>query len=136
MSDDKNNTRIELAPDLSISRIVSGLWQIADMERDGQVLDLDSAASAMDAYVDAGLTTFDMADHYGSAEEIVGRYIEITTGGHLDAAEKAATGGRDQTRLDPVFLLVLRGNLLHRRPDARCVGDCQRRSVVRIARAF
>jgi aryl-alcohol dehydrogenase-like predicted oxidoreductase len=63
-----------LAPDLSISTVLTGLWQIADMERDGRQLDLDAAAAAMQAYLDAGLTTFDMADHYGSAELIAGRF--------------------------------------------------------------
>ncbi len=64
--------RCELAADFSISRVLTGLWQIADMERDGQQLDLKATAAAMQPYVDAGLTTFDMADHYGSAEEITG----------------------------------------------------------------
>ena len=66
--------RVELAPGLSISQVVMGLWQIADMERDGRTLDPDTTAAALAAYVDAGLTTFDMADHYGSAEEIVGSF--------------------------------------------------------------
>lgn len=66
--------RIELAPALSISRVVTGLWQMADMERDGRTVDLDRAAAAMGPYVSAGLTTFDMADHYGSAEIVAGRY--------------------------------------------------------------
>lgn len=66
--------RCELAPGLSVSRAVTGLWQIADMERDGRTLDLDKAAVAMADYVAAGLTTFDMADHYGSAELVAGRY--------------------------------------------------------------
>ena len=39
--------RIDLAPGLSISRVVTGLWQIADMERGGRTLDLDAAARAM-----------------------------------------------------------------------------------------
>lgn len=64
--------RCELAPGFSISRVLTGLWQIADMERDGRALDLEAAAEDMRPYVDAGFTTFDMADHYGSAEEIVG----------------------------------------------------------------
>jgi aryl-alcohol dehydrogenase-like predicted oxidoreductase/enamine deaminase RidA (YjgF/YER057c/UK114 family) len=51
------------------------LWQIADMERDGRELDLGRTAAAMASYVDAGLTTFDMADHYGSAEEIAGLFL-------------------------------------------------------------
>jgi aryl-alcohol dehydrogenase-like predicted oxidoreductase/enamine deaminase RidA (YjgF/YER057c/UK114 family) len=62
-----------LAPDLRISRIITGLWQVADMERDGKSLDLDEAAKALLPYIEAGLTTFDMADHYGSSELIVGR---------------------------------------------------------------
>ena len=32
--------RWNLAPDLSISRVLTGLWQIADMEREGRKLDL------------------------------------------------------------------------------------------------
>ena len=67
--------RRRLAPDLDVSRVVTGLWQIADMERDGRQLDLDAAARAMEPYVQAGFTSFDMADHYGSAEEIAGRFV-------------------------------------------------------------
>jgi aryl-alcohol dehydrogenase-like predicted oxidoreductase/enamine deaminase RidA (YjgF/YER057c/UK114 family) len=66
--------RITLAPGLEISRVLTGLWQVADMERDGRTLDLDGAARAMGPYVDAGFTTFDMADHYGSAEVVAGRF--------------------------------------------------------------
>ena len=66
--------RRKLAPDLDISGVVTGLWQIADMERGGRQLDLDAAARSMQSYVDAGFTTFDMADHYGSAEDIAGRF--------------------------------------------------------------
>jgi aryl-alcohol dehydrogenase-like predicted oxidoreductase/enamine deaminase RidA (YjgF/YER057c/UK114 family) len=65
--------RCPLAPGLEISRIVTGLWQIADMERDGRRVDEESAAAAMADYVGAGFDTFDMADHYGSAELIAGR---------------------------------------------------------------
>ena len=37
--------RIDLSPPISaISRVLTGLWQIADMERDGRTLDLDRAA--------------------------------------------------------------------------------------------
>ena len=64
---------IRLTPDLVVSRVSTGLWQVADLEKDGTTLDVATAASAMRAYVDAGLTTFDMADHYGSAERIAGR---------------------------------------------------------------
>ena len=66
--------RIALAPDLQMSRVLTGLWQIADMERDGNALDLAATAESMKPYVNAGFTTFDMADHYGSAELIAGLY--------------------------------------------------------------
>ncbi len=72
--------QIAVAPGLEVSRVITGLWQIADMERDGRQLDLDRTAAAMQAYVDAGLTTFDMADHYGSAEDVAGRYRESRRG--------------------------------------------------------
>jgi len=63
-----------LGDTLHISPIVTGLWQIADLEQDGDVIDPDAAAAAMRTYVEAGLTTFDMADHYGSAEDVAGAY--------------------------------------------------------------
>lgn len=63
--------RLELAPGLEISRLVTGLWQVADAEREG-TLDPAAAARDLEPYLEAGLTTFDMADHYGSAEVIVG----------------------------------------------------------------
>ncbi|UCH27001.1 MAG: aldo/keto reductase [Trueperaceae bacterium] len=66
--------RCKVGTGLEISRLVTGLWQVADMERGGRVLDLEAAAAAMVPYVEAGLTTFDMADHYGSAEEIAGAF--------------------------------------------------------------
>ena len=64
----------ELSPTLKISRVLTGLWQIADMERDGNVVDTKKTAASMQAYAEAGLTTFDMADHYGSAEIIAGEF--------------------------------------------------------------
>ncbi len=66
--------RIDLSPNFSISRVLTGLWQIADMEKGGNTLDIPRSAQAMVPYVNAGLTTFDMADHYGSAEEIAGYF--------------------------------------------------------------
>ncbi len=66
---------IELAPELRISRILTGLWQVADQEKDGALLDPERAADALEPMVEAGFTTFDVADHYGSAEIIAGRVL-------------------------------------------------------------
>ena len=71
--------RIELAPGLEVARVLTGLWQIADMEKDGTTVDPERAAQAMERYARAGLTSFDMADHYGSAEAICGHY-RVTRG--------------------------------------------------------
>jgi aryl-alcohol dehydrogenase-like predicted oxidoreductase/enamine deaminase RidA (YjgF/YER057c/UK114 family) len=66
--------KIQLADGLKISRIITGLWQIADMERKGDTLNPEETAKYMEPYVEAGLTTFDMADHYGSSEIITGTF--------------------------------------------------------------
>ena len=67
-----NVDRARLAPGLEVSRVLTGLWQVADQERGGRALDPQAAARALEPYADAGFTTFDMADHYGSAEIIAG----------------------------------------------------------------
>ena len=68
----KHPERIELAPGYSISRIITGLWQVADIEKEDGSMDLGPAASALVDYAESGFDTFDMADHYGSAELIAG----------------------------------------------------------------
>ena len=67
--------RITLGDGLSVSRLICGLWQVADLEKDGATLDPDRGADALQAYARAGFDTFDMADHYGSAELITGRLL-------------------------------------------------------------
>ena len=69
--------RLTLPGGLAVRRIVVGLWQVADQERFGRTLDLDAAAEALAAYGRAGFDTWDMADHYGSAEIIAGRAAKI-----------------------------------------------------------
>ena len=63
----------KLSSDLKISRIITGLWQMADIEREEDI-DPKTYSEKIIPYVEAGLTTFDMADHYGSSELIVGKY--------------------------------------------------------------
>ena len=65
---------------IEISRLVCGLWQVADLEKGGATLDPERAADALDAYAAAGFDTFDMADHYGSAELITGRMLRRHAG--------------------------------------------------------
>lgn len=74
--------RFDLTPDLNISRVLTGLWQVADQEKDGKEKNLEAAAAALVAYAEAGFDTFDMADHYGSAELIAGRALKQTPDAH------------------------------------------------------
>ncbi|MBW9118152.1 aldo/keto reductase [Rhizobium cauense] len=67
--------RVLLSGGLSISRLVCGLWQVADMEKDGSTIDPRIGADALQAYAEKGFDTFDMADHYGSAELITGTLL-------------------------------------------------------------
>src|SRR5262245_39670608 len=80
--------RTGLAPGLEISCIVTGLWQVADMEKDGAKLDAARAAADMAAYAEAGFDSFDMADHYGSAEDIAGAFNALVKGGRVRAAAR------------------------------------------------
>jgi len=80
--------RTELAPGLEISRIVTGLWQVADMERSGTLLDPVRGAQSMSEYAQAGFDTFDMADHYGSAEVITGHLLTSQAGKGVKAFTK------------------------------------------------
>lgn len=67
--------RLKISDRLEISRAITGLWQVADIEKGGQTIDPDKGAGWLDAYRVDGFDTFDMADHYGSAEIIAGRLI-------------------------------------------------------------
>lgn len=80
--------RIELAPGFSIARVLTGLWQVADMEREGRAIDLDATATAMEPFAAAGFTTFDMADHYGSAEDVAGRFASRAGSGPIELCTK------------------------------------------------
>lgn len=60
-----------LAPDLRICRTLNGMWQVSGLR--GQQ-EAQRAIAAMFQYVDAGMTTWDLADHYGPAEDLIGAF--------------------------------------------------------------
>lgn len=68
--------RYPLADGLSISRVITGLWPMADRQRRSTEFDAGQAAMAMSPYVEAGLTTFDMADQFGASEDVAGIFGE------------------------------------------------------------
>jgi aryl-alcohol dehydrogenase-like predicted oxidoreductase len=56
---------------LSICRIVNGMWQVGGGH--GRI-DPGRAVAAMAAYHAAGFTSWDLADHYGPAEDLIGAF--------------------------------------------------------------
>ncbi len=64
-------SRFPLADDLFTCRILNGMWQVSGAH--GRI-DAAQAIDAMFAYHDAGFTTWDLADHYGPAEDFIGSF--------------------------------------------------------------
>uniref|UniRef100_L2GII1 Aldo/keto reductase, putative n=1 Tax=Colletotrichum fructicola (strain Nara gc5) TaxID=1213859 RepID=L2GII1_COLFN len=69
--------RTTIAGSIEIPRILNGLWQLAGGH--DQDVDVAAAAKAMKPLIDAGLDAFDMADHYGPAELVLGEHTRTTT---------------------------------------------------------
>ena len=63
--------RMELAPGYSVSRIVKGGWHLAGGHGS---IDRRQAIIDMAEFVEAGITTFDCADHYTGVEELIGDF--------------------------------------------------------------
>lgn len=62
----------DLRPGHRISRVIKGGWQLAGDH--GEVRPADAIAD-MEAFLDAGITTFDCADIYTGVEEMIGTFI-------------------------------------------------------------
>jgi aryl-alcohol dehydrogenase-like predicted oxidoreductase len=71
--------RFPFAADLSICRILNGMWQVSGAHG---AIDPARAVEAMFLYHDAGFTTWDLADHYGPAEDLVGNFRRQFTARH------------------------------------------------------
>ncbi len=65
------SSRFQFATDLAICRVLNGMWQVTGAQG---AIDPVRAVDAMAAYHDAGFTTWDLADHYGPAEDFVGEF--------------------------------------------------------------
>jgi aryl-alcohol dehydrogenase-like predicted oxidoreductase len=64
-------SRLQFTPDLEICRLLNGMWQVSGYH--GQIDPARAIASMFD-YLDAGYTTWDLADHYGPAEDLIGEF--------------------------------------------------------------
>ncbi|AFY82870.1 aldo/keto reductase [Oscillatoria acuminata] len=65
------SSRLQLTEDLTICRVLNGMWQVSGAH--GPIHPQQAIASMFD-YVDAGFTTWDLADHYGPAEDFIGEF--------------------------------------------------------------
>ncbi|HEY9599185.1 MAG TPA: aldo/keto reductase [Cyanophyceae cyanobacterium] len=65
------SSRLQFTPDLNICRILNGMWQVSGAH--GRI-DSKRAIQSMFDYMDAGFTTWDLADHYGPAEDFIGEF--------------------------------------------------------------
>lgn len=61
----------KLAPDLTVCRILNGMWQVAGGHG---YIEHERAVGDMISYHDSGFTTWDLADIYGPAEDLIGEF--------------------------------------------------------------
>ena len=61
----------QFTTDLRICRILNGMWQVSGAHGE---IDPEAAIQSMFTYLDSGFTTWDLADHYGPAEDFVGEF--------------------------------------------------------------
>jgi aryl-alcohol dehydrogenase-like predicted oxidoreductase len=64
--------RTEIVPGYSVSRLLKGGWQLSSGHSVG--IPRDQAIRDMAAFVEAGFTTFDCADHYLGVEQMIGDF--------------------------------------------------------------
>src|SRR4029077_4005522 len=65
------SSRAQFTADLTICRILNGMWQVSGAHG---AVDPVRAVDEMSAYHEAGFTTWDLADHYGPAEDFIGDF--------------------------------------------------------------
>ena len=62
------------ADDMTMCRVLNGLWQISGGHG---AINPQKAILEMLAYHDAGFTSWDLADHYGPAEDFIGQFRKL-----------------------------------------------------------
>lgn len=71
MNQKKTYPRTQLGDNFSICKMASGLWQVSGGHGN---IEFERAVQSMEDIYNRGFTTFDMADHYGPAEDITGEF--------------------------------------------------------------
>lgn len=66
-----DTSMMQFTPDMRICRLLNGMWQVSGAH--GRI-DPQAAIRNMFDYLDSGFTTWDLADHYGPAEDFIGEF--------------------------------------------------------------
>ena len=85
------SSRIQLALDLQICGVLKGMWQVSGAHGP---IDPEKAVESMFSYLGAGFTTWDLADHYGPAEDFIGEFrrrLAVRRGSDATASLQAFT---------------------------------------------
>lgn len=69
----------QFTPDMRICRLLNGMWQVSGAHGD---INPQAAVRNMLEYHDAGFTTWDLADHYGPAEDFIGSFQQTLRTAH------------------------------------------------------
>ncbi|MFC0266069.1 aldo/keto reductase [Alloscardovia macacae] len=78
--------RTELTPGYSISRVLNGLWQLSPGHTLSGRLDTADILHAFHELTERGMTTFDLADIYLGAEDVLGAFLRELRGSKGEGA--------------------------------------------------
>ncbi|KAI8470573.1 MAG: NADP-dependent oxidoreductase domain-containing protein [Monoraphidium minutum] len=70
--------KAQLTPRLAVSKVIKGCWQLSGGHKGDKATDRTAGREAVAdfrPFYDAGITSFDMADHYGPAEALAGKFL-------------------------------------------------------------
>ncbi len=77
------SSNYQFTSDLHICRILNGMWQVSGAHGP---IDQKKAIANMLEYHNAGFATWDLADHYGPAEDFIGEFMQQLSASHGVAA--------------------------------------------------
>ena len=102
-------SRLQFVEGLPICRILNGMWQVSGAH--GRIEPAAAIRSMFD-YVDAGFTTWDLADHYGPAEDFIGEFRrQLTAQRGPDAAAGIQAFTKWVPRAGPMTRQVVENNI-------------------------
>ena len=103
------SSRFQLTPDTSICRVLNGMWQVSGAH--GRI-EPNAAIEGMAAHHERGFTTWDLADHYGPAEDFINEFRRsLTASRGEDALRDVQAFTKWVPRPGPMTREVVEGNV-------------------------